>query len=63
MRQRELLAFDCLRVRGSHLRHVVDKHELGEVVVDGSARQMLASGQMVAVLERSTPEAFVICGA
>ena len=63
MRQRQLLTLDRLRVRGSHLRYVVDKHEFGEVIVDGGAREMFARGQVVAVLERGAPEPFVICGA
>src|SRR5258707_15759408 len=63
MRQRQLLALDRLRVRSSHLCDVVDKHEFGEVIVDGGAREMLASGQVVAVLERGAPEPFVIGGA
>src|SRR5882672_5590550 len=63
MRQRQLLALDRLRVRSPHLCHVVDKHEFGEVVVDRGAREMLASGQVVAVLERGAAEPFVIRGA
>src|SRR5467141_4043154 len=62
MRQRQLLALDRLRVCSSHLCHVVDKHEFGEVVVDRGAREMLAGSQVVAVFERSAPEFFVIRG-
>src|SRR5882757_8831823 len=58
MRQRQLLALDRLRVRSSHLCHVVDKHEFGEVIVDGGAREMFASSQVVAVLECGAPEPF-----
>jgi len=63
MRQRQLLALDSLRVRSPHLCYIVDKHKLGEVIVDGGAREMFASGQVIAVLERGAPELFVICGA
>ncbi len=37
MRQRQVAAFHRLHVRGFHLRHVVDEHELGEVVVNAGA--------------------------
>jgi len=63
MRQRQLLALDRLRVRSPHLGTSLTKHEFGEVVVDGGAREMFASSQVVAVLERGAPEPFVICGA
>src|SRR5258706_543012 len=63
MRQCELLAFDGFRVCRSHLCHVVHKHELGEVIVDGGAREMLARAQVVTVLQSGTPEILVISGA
>src|SRR5882672_12760137 len=50
-RQRVAVALDRLHVRGAHLRRVLHEHELGEVVVDRRAHEVLACGEPETILQ------------
>src|SRR5258706_10475297 len=58
-RKRRLVAVERAQVRVAHLLLIVHENELGEVVIHRSAHQVLAGGELVAVLERLPPERLV----
>src|SRR6267378_2464546 len=50
-RQRVAIALDRLHVRGAHLRRVLHEHELGEVIVDRRAHEVLAGREPETILQ------------
>jgi len=57
------VALDRLHVRGAHLIGVLHEHELGEVVIDAGAHQMLAGAELPALAQRVAAELLVQRGA
>ncbi len=59
MRQREAAALDRLHVRGFHLRKIVHEDELGEVIIDAGALQVLAGAEEMLLRERLAADRLV----
>jgi hypothetical protein len=58
-RQRVAGASHGLQVGGAHLIHIVNEHELGEVVVDRGLRQMCPGRALAACGERLPAQSLV----